>query len=612
VRLKYASAWVPFFTYLLDTGFLMKTEQVIFPSISSSFGEIRETGLLYIDKTIYIHHLLSKKGFKNWFLARPRRFGKTVLVDTLEQFFRGNEEFFRGLYIHSKDYDFKPCPVLRLNMARASDSKEILEKSIISHLEDIAEDEDLVLKNSIPAEALERLIKDLKKKHDKQPVVVLIDEYDKPILDHINKPQLAAELRDTLRSFYVGLKNAEENLRFVFVTGISKFAKTAIHSALNNLKDITHLPLFAGICGYTEKEFIDNFSPLFDNFLSLLIASGTFKNGDDQKVLINSILDKYNGYSWDGETRVLNPYSINNCFSVKALGNYWMDTGPPLLFEHAVSQNPTAYLQTNWENLQADDVDKTEIEDLRSVSVLFQTGYLTISKKTDVPKETFKADGSKTVKITTYYSLKIPNDEVLSTYKTDIFKYLFPFLSTTNLKNSCLVKLTNAILSKNAAELADILQAQLARIPYAQHGSKTRMWNNEPKLGEFFFQVIFQSFFDGLGLRDFNGLDLVKVIPEAMSSEGRSDIDIILPDNVYAVFELKYLPIEDKNNKFPDNLYLLMDKEADKALKQLENTLQTKKYINQSNNIISAGIVIYGRDIVLVKFTDNVPIRSRQ
>ncbi|MDR1607405.1 MAG: AAA family ATPase, partial [Deltaproteobacteria bacterium] len=364
-----------------STGFKMSTKRIKLASGLSDFSEIRTKGILYIDKTKYIHDLISDIEYKYWFLARPRRFGKTMFVDTLEQLFLGNEELFRGLYIHSKGYDFKPCPVIRLNMARSASSTDELKSSIISHLEAIAEEKELALKSQTPGDALERLIIDFQKK-TKQPIVVLIDEYDKPILDHINNTELALKIRGTLHDFYVSLKNVEDKLRFVFVTGISKFGKTAIHSALNNLSDITHDDNYAAICGYTEKELLDNFSPLFNGLINSLAPSGIFNGKDNNKNLVNSILDKYNGYSWDGNTRILNPYSINNCFSKQKLDNYWWATGPPLLLEHAISLNPTAYLPSNWSNLTAQDVDKTEIDDLRPVSVLFQTGYLTIDTAT--------------------------------------------------------------------------------------------------------------------------------------------------------------------------------------------------------------------------------------
>jgi dimeric dUTPase (all-alpha-NTP-PPase superfamily) len=144
----------------------------------------------------------------------------------LEEFFLGREELFRGLYIHSKGYDFKPWPVLRLNMARSSSSTDALKSSIIFHLEEIAEDNELALKSQATGEALEGLIIDLWKKNNNQPVAVLIDEYDSPILDHIDNPKLANRMINTLRNFYVGLKNVEEKLSFVFVTGISKYGKT--------------------------------------------------------------------------------------------------------------------------------------------------------------------------------------------------------------------------------------------------------------------------------------------------------------------------------------------------------------------------------------------------
>ncbi|MDR1656916.1 MAG: ATP-binding protein [Deltaproteobacteria bacterium] len=576
----------------------MSAKQRLFTSDSSSFEEIRGEGFLYVDKTEYIHNLLTTKGSKNWFLARPRRFGKTMFIDTLEQLFLGNAYLFNNLYIHSKGYDFEPYPVLRLNMARRADSTDALNSSIIFHLSEIAAKQELALKSQNPGDALEGLIYDFQKKYDNQRVVVLIDEYDKPILDHINKPDLAMEIRDTLRDFYVALKNVEKNLHFVFVTGISKFAKTAIHSALNNLKDITHLPLYAGICGFTKTELIDNFYPLFDNILSVLVNSGILKKGDDHNILVNSILDKYNGYSWDGETKILNPYSINNCFSDNKLDNYWWDTGPPLLLEHAMSQNPTDYLEPNWSNLLVDDVDKTEIGDLRPVSVLFQTGYLTIDTITTKTTDIIKSDGSKSVKSNTYYSLKIPNDEVLGSYKSGLFKNIFPLLSDWGVKVSCRDNITNSIKAKNATELTEIFQAQLARIPYTQHSDRTKMWKYEPKLGEFFFQAVFLSFLDGLGLR---------VIPEPMSSRGRSDIDIFLDENIYVIFELKYIPKEIKEDMLPENIYKNMDKKADEAIAQVFKTLQDKKYKNQASQVLVAGLVVYDKDIVYIKFANNMP-----
>jgi hypothetical protein len=210
---------------------------------------------------------------------------------------------------------------------------------VVVDLEKIAVKENLVLKAPDSCEALKWLVESLENKYEER-VVVLIDEYDKTILDNIDKPELTMEIRKVFHDFYVGLKSVEDKLRFVFVAGISKFGKTAIHSALNNLNDITHDNEYAGICGYTEKEFIDNFFPLFDDLLPSLTASGYLSEDATQNKLIDTILVKYDGYSWYGETRVLNPYSINNCFSKRRLDNFWMETGPPFLLSHVMAQDP--------------------------------------------------------------------------------------------------------------------------------------------------------------------------------------------------------------------------------------------------------------------------------
>jgi hypothetical protein len=573
----------------------MSTKKINLATGYSDFSDIRTNGLLYIDKTKYIHNLISNLEFKNWFLARPRRFGKSMFVNTLENFFRGREELFRGLFIHSLGYKFEPNPVIRLDMDLDSFTPEVLRDSILYNLKCIAKNEGLSLDAPNPRDALKSLVDSLWKKYGERKVVVLIDEYDKPILDLINKPDLAKEIRNVLRNFYIGLKSVENKLRFVFVTGISKFGKTAIHSALNNLNDITHDVNYAGICGYTETEFKDNFSPLFDGLINSLVSSGIFDKKVNNNFLINFILAKYNGYSWDGKTKILNPYSINYCFSKQKLDNYWMKTGPPLLLEHAMAQNPTDYLQPNLKNLLDEEVDNTEIDDLSPVAVLFQTGYLTISEIIPVPGKTNNDDRTEYDGLTYYYTLKIPNNEVLKSYNKGLFKHLFPLLAATKQRNNCYSNIINAIMKEDSTELADILHAQLARIPYPLHAERTKKRKLDPELGEFHFHAVFLNFFDGLGL---------KIIKEAMSSQGRSDIDIFLPNNVYAVLELKYISYKSDKSKSSDKLSNDIEKKADEAIEQLKNTLQDKKYHNQASRIIIAGIVIYDHDSVFVKFTD--------
>jgi hypothetical protein len=258
----------------------------------------------------------------------------------------------------------------------------------------------------------------------------------------------------------------------------------------------------------------------------------------------------------------------------------------------------------NLENIQEKEVDETEIGDLSPISVLFQTGYFTIDKATIKPEETFKSSGGPDIDVSYLYSLKIPNNEVRNNFKNGLFRSLFPFLSNNkDTINSCYINITKAIISKKTTELVDILQTQLARIPYTQHADRIKMWKYDPKLGEFFFQAIFLSFFDGLGL---------KVTPEPMSSRGRSDIDILLDGNIYIVLEIKYIPNEGKVFKSHDDLYKDMDKKADEAINQAFKTLQVKKYQNKASKVITAGLVVYDRDIVWIKFADNPPDSQKQ
>ncbi|MDR1577810.1 MAG: PD-(D/E)XK nuclease domain-containing protein [Deltaproteobacteria bacterium] len=229
------------------------------------------------------------------------------------------------------------------------------------------------------------------------------------------------------------------------------------------------------------------------------------------------------------------------------------------------------------------------------MSLLFQTGYLTISKIIPAPNQTINDDGAKSADISYYYTLKVPNNEILYYYNKGLFKHLFQLLADSKQKNNCYNDIIRAITEKDSIKLTDILHAQLALIPYPPRAERTKKWKLEPELGEFHFQAVFLTFFDGLGLN---------IIPEAMSSQGRSDIDIILPNNVYAVLDLKYISDQSDTSQSSDKIAKDMEKMADKAIEQLKNSLQDKKYKNKASKIIVAGIVIYSSDILFVKFAD--------
>jgi hypothetical protein len=554
----------------------MRQQLLQSPSFYSDFTTIREENLLYIDKTRYIYNLISIKNFKYWFLARPRRFGKSLLISTMYELFNGNKDLFNGLYIHKIGYEFDNYPVIKIDMAFDSDSPKILKASIIEELWKIASRHNINLNNKGINQAFRTLIELLNNKYNKK-VVVLIDEYDKPILDQINNPKLAEKNREVLRNFYVALKSTENLLHFVFITGISKFAKTAIHSSINNLKDITFDESFSTICGYTVEEFKSKFKPFFNDLLKEMINSQYIDSNSSIDDLIKLILYKYNGYSWDGKTTVLNPFSINNFIVDKELKDYWYDTGPPLLLSNIIAKNPLDYINISLNSYPAKVIDSTDIGSVQMIPLLFQTGYLTIKNITIIRNQLNNNQPE------IFYELIAPNNEVKNAYANALSHSLFNitnFIQEIDIKN----KTISAILTNNSTELSKILSSQLAQITYLQH-----------QHNHAFYQTIIQIFFSAMGLN---------ISAESMSSHGRSDLDIIFPNSNVIVIELKYiheiLNTISKNKAI--NIKKILENGVTQALKQIETKGYYRKYINISNKIIKLGIAIYHEDDVLVGF----------
>ncbi|MDR1038736.1 MAG: AAA family ATPase, partial [Deltaproteobacteria bacterium] len=287
-----------------------------------SFREIIQGNLLYADKTNYIHSLL--KGPKSCFLSRPRRFGKTLLLDTLAELFRGNRELFKGLKIDGKkDCPSEIHPVLRLNMAydRLS-SKDDLFSVIDWDLRYAAKIENLKISSKSFSGMLLELLRGLSNKYG-VGAAVLIDEYDAPVARHISNRKLASDNREVLYDFYTSLKKHINYIRFVLVTGVTRFAMTALDSGPNNFVDISLDPNYAGICGFTISEFNRLFSGRLRGTLDSLKTKGTIDQNTDREALKAMILDWYDGYNWLGTQPVLNPYSILNFFNENRFGDYW-------------------------------------------------------------------------------------------------------------------------------------------------------------------------------------------------------------------------------------------------------------------------------------------------
>ncbi|MDR3365491.1 MAG: AAA family ATPase, partial [Prevotellaceae bacterium] len=356
-----------------------------------SFEKLRENDCLYVDKTGEIHQLVTS-GVGVYFLSRPRRFGKSLLISTMDSLFSGRKDLFAGLYIYDKWDWTKQYPVIRIDWTLIGHATpEDIEKNLINYLKEKAEDYQATLKTDSAPDCLRKLIRTLHEKTGRR-VVVLVDEYDVPILDVMGK---AAEelkaIQEKLHAIYKVLKGADDHLQFVFLTGVSKFAGLSIFSALNNLKDITLDRQYATICGYTQQELEGNFSDY--------LAAAAEEMSKTHEELLDAVRRWYNGYSWDGRTSVYNPFGILLFLSEQKFKNFWFSTGTPtFLIELLKKRN---HIDSFLQPIQVKEsiFSSYDPERLETIPLLFQTGYLTIK-------------GAVMDDVEWTYTLAIPNKEV--------------------------------------------------------------------------------------------------------------------------------------------------------------------------------------------------------
>ncbi|MDR2142554.1 MAG: ATP-binding protein [Deltaproteobacteria bacterium] len=572
-----------------------------FPVGLSDFNAVRKYDSLYVDKTEYIHRLIKSIGSsKYWFLARPRRFGKSLLVDTLNELFLGHKELFEGLNIHSQGYDFEPYPIVNLSLdSVSSHSASEMNSSLINQLEAKARVENIPVSdpnrsNKLPPlrpiDIFSNLLERLAEKHKKN-VVVLIDEYDKPILDHLDNEVKVKEIRASLREFYGALKSKIKYLHFVFITGISKVAQTAIHSALNNLVDLTLDQEYAAICGYTKAEFLAAFSPYFDSTLKFLADNDEILENHTAEGLIQEIFDMYDGYSWDGRTRVLNPYSINNFFRTKELKSFWFMTGgPPTYLDQAIKMDPKAFLELTLTKFRESELVSASLGSANPIPTLFQTGYLTVGQKIPLTRgrrPSSESDDalptSRSKKRGPLYTLKVPNQEVTEPYELALFQILSPSLSSkkdTEIEQ-IYQKIGNYLIKKDIILLENEFKSLLSSISYT---------SNTPNHS--YYQAAFQIILKCLTF---------DVRPEVLSAEGRSDLEITLSDDLKVIIELKYIPNPNEDKKDADWIHKKLDQAVQAALTQIEEKNYARQYLGQYK-VLKMGLAIYHRAEVKVGF----------
>ncbi len=453
----------------------------------STFKDIREDNYVYIDKTKEALDLIESG--KYYFLSRPRRFGKSLFLDTLKNIFEGKKELFENLYIYDK-YDFKSYPVIKISFSGDIFSKEDLKLTLFDLLKDNQKKFQIECEHTIKASlCFKELIQKTYEKYNKK-VVILIDEYDKPILDNIEKPDTSYELREELKAFYTQIKENDAYIQFAFLTGVSKFAKVSIFSGLNNLEDITLNKKYATICGYTHHDIETSFKELLEG------------------VNLEKLKEWYNGYNFLGES-VYNPFDIllfiSNGFVFK---NYWFANATPTFLIKLLKKGD--YFLPQLENLISDEslIESFDIENLKIEPILFQSGYLTIDKVEIDEEFEFRT-----------YKLKLPNKEVQISFNTMLISYLTNDDNYTLKRKNLLMALANSSLE----EFKETLTSLYASIPYNSY-----VKNNISSF-EGYYASVFYVYISSLGL---------KIIAEDVTNRGRIDFTVFIKDKIY-IFEFK-------------------------------------------------------------------------
>lgn len=457
-----------------------------YPIGIQSFEKMRNDNYLYVDKTFFLKEL-SDWGC-HYFLSRPRRFGKSLFVDMMHCAFEGKKHLFEGLYLEDRWDWSKKNPVLKVSFG----------SGVHRSLEELQETMDEILKNwtrhydlTLTSHSIKGRFKELLEyvvKQTGEQAVVLIDEYDKPILDNITNIPLATEMREELKNFYSVLKDSDQYLKMVLITGVSKFSKVSLFSGLNNLEDLTINPKFSAICGYTQQEMETDFPEELEKF-------------DAEKVR-----HWYNGYSW-GNGSVYNPFDILQFFKSGIFRNYWFESGTPTFLLKLMTENGCSI--SDFEEIETSEaiLESFEIEHLNLETLLFQTGYLTI-------REIRQLGGRRS------YLLTYPNLEVKMSLNDALLAYCSSRLSA---KEKNIVALYRLLEKNDFSGMETLFHSFFATIP--------NDWFRKNSIAEYegFYASVFYAYFAALGL---------DVRVEDTTNHGRMDMTLLFEGRCY-IFEFK-------------------------------------------------------------------------
>ncbi len=498
---------------------------VRYPVGEQSFEQLRKGGYLYVDKTQYLEMIA--RGSKYYFLGRPRRFGKSLFLSTLKCFFQGRRELFEGLYIDSTDWNWEPHPVLYLDL------------NIVKYKED-GELEDLIEARLRSWEKTYRIEPDVRNHSVRfseviraayeatgKGVVILVDEYDKPLVNNLHDRKRFEMYRDSLAALYSNFKSSAQYIRLVFLTGVSRFGKLSVFSGLNNISDISLQRRYAAICGITQRELLDNFEEG--------IAAMAELGGKSREEIIARLKRRYDGYHFSSVSPdIYNPYSLLNTFAAEEFGNYWIESGTPSLLVEQLKKNHMDLEGLTSAPREATELAGLDLENMDPVSLFYQTGYLTI-------KNYDQEMG--------LYHLNYPNEEVTEGF----FKYILPFY--TNLRNSTPMMVVAGLLTELRHGEVD---AMMKRLQTLFAGMSYDMEIRGEKDVRNALYILFKL----IGLRT----DV-----EYRTSDGRIDILVRTNDYIY-IMELKY------------------DKTPEEALNQIKRKEYALPWSVDHRTVIAIGI----------------------
>ena len=507
-----------------------------------SFTSMIEGNYVYVDKTHFIPKL--EVLGRAYFLTRPRRFGKSLFVSTLQAYFEGRKELFKGLAIEKfkaeNGSEWQSYPVLKLDLnAKEYTEKEHLKAILNNHIK-IWEHKYKVKVDCIePPSAFANIIQFLHEKFNKR-VVILIDEYDKPLIATLENQVLQEQYRATLKAFYSVIKSLNGCIHLSFLTGVTKFSKVSIFSDLNNLYDISFDKEYSSLCGITEEELLSNFAEEVQ-----ALASEYNQKYDE---MLDVLRARYDGYRFSKkEERIYNPFSLFNVFAKKELGDYWFATGTPTFLVRLLEQRYFD-IQDLEGNIQitADDINEYRIGQENLIPLLFQTGYLTVK---DYREEGLSYVGR--------YTLGYPNDEVKYAMVKRLMKIYID--ATTSFNTDFKVdKFESAMRKGDIDRVLTLIKALMASIPYDS------LPEDKQFLREQNYQTTIYLIFRLMG-------EYVRT--EVHSSVGRSDVEVETADSIY-IFEFKVggKPID--------------------ALNQIKEMGYAEKHIASNKNIFLIGATI--------------------